>query len=220
MKTENEMIELVKSTGFLPLFYHQDPQISVDIIKALYTAGVRCVEYTNRGASALNNFKIILENRAKHYPDLVLAIGTIHTQKEAQAFIDAGADFLISPFFDQSIADTAYLHKKLWIPGCMTPTEIHIAETAGCQLVKLFPGNVLGPGFVAAIKPLFPSMDFIVTGGVDTTKENLAAWFKAGVVGVGLGSQLFTQQIMDTKNYELLATETKKLIGLVQAFKK
>ena len=62
MKTENEMIELVKSTGFLPLFYHQDPEISVDIIKALYTAGVRCVEYTNRGASALNNFKIILEN--------------------------------------------------------------------------------------------------------------------------------------------------------------
>jgi len=220
MKTENEMIELVKSTGFLPLFYHPDPQISVDIVKSLYTAGVRCVEYTNRGASALNNFKIILENRASHYPDLVLAIGTIQTQKEAEAFIEAGADFLISPFFDQSIADTAYLHKKLWIPGCMTPTEIHAAEAAGCQLVKLFPGNVLGPGFVSAIKPLFPSIHFMVTGGVDTTKENIDAWFKAGVVGVGLGSQLFTKEVMDTKNFELLAAETKKLISLVQAFKK
>ena len=220
MKTENEMIELVKSSGFLPLFYHPDPQISVDIVKSLYTAGVRCVEYTNRGASALNNFKIILENRASHYPDLVLAIGTIQTQKEAEAFIEAGADFLISPFFDQSIADTAYLHKKLWIPGCMTPTEIHAAEAAGCQLVKLFPGNVLGPGFVSAIKPLFPSIHFMVTGGVDTTKENIDAWFKAGVVGVGLGSQLFTKEVMDTKNFELLAAETKKLISLVQAFKK
>ena len=217
MKTENEMIELVKSTGFLPLFYHQDPQISVDIIKALYTAGVRCVEYTNRGASALNNFKIILENRAKHYPDLVLAIGTIHTQTEAQAFIDAGADFLISPFFDQSIADTAYLHKKLWIPGCMTPTEIHSAEAAGCNLVKLFPGNVLGPGFVAAIKPLFPKMQFIVTGGVDTSKENIAEWFKAGVIGVGIGSKLISKELMNAKNYELLKKETTLLLNHIPA---
>ena len=218
MKTENEMIELVKSTGFLPLFYHEDPQFSVDMVKALYAAGVRCIEYTNRGKAALNNFKIILENRVKHYPDLVLAVGTIQTQKEADAFIDVGADFLISPFFDQSIADTAYLHKKLWIPGCMTPTEIHAAEAAGCNLVKLFPGNVLGPGFVSAIKPLFPSIHFIVTGGV--TNENIEAWFKAGVVGVGLGSQLFTKEMMEAKNFELLQGEIKKLIGLVQAFKK
>jgi 2-dehydro-3-deoxyphosphogluconate aldolase / (4S)-4-hydroxy-2-oxoglutarate aldolase len=152
MKTENQMIELVKSLGVLPLFYHQDPNVCVEVVKALYQAGVRCVEFTNRGAAALENFKMILENRKQYYPDLLLAIGTIHTQKEAQAYIDAGADFLISPFFDQAVADTAYLHKKLWIPGCMTPSEIHIAKTAGCELVKLFPGNVLGPGWCRYFK--------------------------------------------------------------------
>ena len=219
MKTENQMIELVKSLGVLPLFYHKDPTVCVAVVKALYQAGVRCVEFTNRGAAAFENFKIILENRKQYYPDLILAIGTIHTQKEAQAYIDAGADFLISPFFDQAIADTAYLHKKLWIPGCMTPTEIHTAETAGCHMVKLFPGNVLGPGYVAAIKPLFPNMHFLVTGGVDTSKENLEAWFKVGVIGVGMGSKLITTAILDSKNYEHIEKETSKLLSLVSSLK-
>lgn len=217
MKTENQMIDFVKSLGVLPLFYHQDAHVCVEVVKALYQAGVRCVEFTNRGAAAFENFKIILENRKQFYPDVVLAIGTIHTQKDAQAYIDAGADFLISPFFDQAIADTAYLHKKLWIPGCMTPTEIHIAEVAGCHLVKLFPGNVLGPGFVTAIKPLFPNMHFLVTGGVGTSKENLEAWFKAGVIGVGMGSKLITTAHMDSKNYDFIEKETSKLITLVRS---
>jgi len=219
MKTENQMIDFVKSLGVLPLFYHQDANVCVEVVKALYQAGVRCVEFTNRGAAAFENFKIILENRKQYYPDLILAIGTIHTQQDAQKYIDAGADFLISPFFDQAVADTAYLHKKLWIPGCMTPTEIHIAEAAGCNLVKLFPGNVLGPGFVSAIKPLFPNMHFLVTGGVDTSKENLEAWFKAGVIGVGMGSKLITTAILDSKNYELIEKETSKLLSLVSSLK-
>jgi len=219
MKTENQMIELVKSLGVLPLFYHQDPNVCVEVVKALYQAGVRCVEFTNRGFAAFENFKIILENRKQYYPDLLLAIGTIHTQKEAQTYIDAGADFLISPFFDQAVADTAYLHKKLWIPGCMTPSEIHTAETAGCELVKLFPGNVLGPGFVSAIKPLFPNLHFLVTGGVDTSKENLEAWFKAGVIGVGMGSKLITKQLMDSNNYDFIEKETSKLLTLIKSIK-
>jgi len=212
MKTENQMIEFVKSLGVLPLFYHQDAHVCVGVVKALYQAGVRCVEFTNRGAEALENFKILLEKRKEHYPDLILAIGTIQKQKEAQAYIDAGADFLISPFFDQSVADTAYLHKKLWIPGCMTPTEIHLAEAAGCNLVKLFPGNLLGPGFVSTIKPLFPKMHFIVTGGVDTSKENIDDWFKAGVIGVGIGSKLISTELMNAKNYEQLEKETTLLL--------
>ena len=217
MKTENEMIEFVKSLGVLPLFYHPDALVCVEVVKTLYQAGVKCVEFTNRGVDAMEIFKILLEKRKEHYPDLILAIGTIHTQKEAQAYIDAGADFLISPFFDQSVADTAYLHKKLWIPGCMTPTEIHSAEAAGCNLVKLFPGNVLGPGFVAAIKPLFPKMQFIVTGGVDTSKENIAEWFKAGVIGVGIGSKLISKELMNAKNYELLKKETTLLLNHIPA---
>jgi len=215
--TEEQMKAYVKKVKLLPLFYHEDITVCKEMVKALYSAGIRCIEFTNRGPKALENFKLLLAHRNENYPDLVLAIGTIQNQKEAQAFIEAGADFLISPFFDQSIADAAYLHKKLWIPGCMTSTEIHMAENAGSDLIKLFPGNVLGPGFVSAIKPLFPSLSFLVTGGVDTSRENLTAWFKAGVVGVGMGSKLMSEELWASKNYAAIELETTKALAIINS---
>jgi len=217
MMTEEQMKAYVKKVKLLPLFYHEDITVCKEMVKALYRAGIRCIEFTNRGPKALENFKLLLAHRNENYPDLVLAIGTIQNQKEAQAFIEAGADFLISPFFDQSIADAAYLHKKLWIPGCMTSTEIHMAENAGSDLIKLFPGNVLGPGFVSAIKPLFPSLSFLVTGGVDTSRENLTAWFKAGVVGVGMGSKLMSEELLASKNYAAIEVETTKALAIINS---
>lgn len=217
--TEDQMNAYVKKVKLLPLFYHDDITVCKEIVKALYTAGIRCIEFTNRGPKALENFKLLLAYRNTNYPDLVLAIGTIQHQKEAEAFIEAGADFLISPFFDQSIADVAYLHKKLWIPGCMTTTEIHMAENAGYDLIKLFPGNVLGSGFVSAIKPLFPSLSFMVTGGVDTSKDNLTAWFKAGVVGVGMGSKLVSEEVLVSKNYTFIESEAAKVLEIINTIK-
>ena len=215
--TEEQMKAYVKKVKLLPLFYHDDIAVCKEIVKALYAAGIRCIELTNRGPKALENLKLLLSHRNTNYPDLVLAIGTIQHQKEAEAFIEAGVDFLISPFFDQSIADIAYLHKKLWIPGCMTPTEIHVAENAGCDLIKLFPGNLLGPGFVRAIKPIFPSLSFLVTGGVDTSKENLTAWFKSGLVGVGMGSKLMSEEVLASKNYAAIETETAKALAIINS---
>jgi 2-dehydro-3-deoxyphosphogluconate aldolase/(4S)-4-hydroxy-2-oxoglutarate aldolase len=217
MMTEDQMKEYVKKVKLLPLFYHDDITVCKEIVKALYAAGIRCIEFTNRGPKALENFKLLLAYRNNQFADLVLAIGTIQNQKEAQAFIEAGADFLISPIFDQSIADAAYLHKKLWIPGCMTPTEIHMAKTAGCDLIKLFPGNLLGPGFVTAIKPLFPSLSFLVTGGVDASKENLTTWFKVGVVAVGMGSKLVNEQVLVSKNYAEIEAQTAKVLAIINA---
>jgi len=217
MMTEDQMKEYVKKVKLLPLFYHDDITVCKEIVKALYAAGIRCIEFTNRGPKALEIFKLLLAYRNNQFADLVLAIGTIQNQKEAQAFIEAGADFLISPIFDQSIADAAYLHKKLWIPGCMTPTEIHMAKTAGCDLIKLFPGNLLGPGFVTAIKPLFPSLSFLVTGGVDASKENLTTWFKVGVVAVGMGSKLVNEQVLVSKNYAEIEAQTAKVLAIINA---
>jgi 2-dehydro-3-deoxyphosphogluconate aldolase/(4S)-4-hydroxy-2-oxoglutarate aldolase len=108
------------------------------------------------------------------------------------------------------------MHKVLWIPGCMTPTEIHVAQKSGATLIKLFPGNVLGPGFVEAIKTLFTGVNFLVTGGVEPTEQNIGTWFKAGVVGVGLGSKLITKDILADKNYKDLEAQTKELVKLIK----
>jgi 2-dehydro-3-deoxyphosphogluconate aldolase/(4S)-4-hydroxy-2-oxoglutarate aldolase len=178
------------------------------------------VEYTNRGEAALDNFEAMKELRDNELPELLLGIGTIKKKKEAKAFIKAGADYIISPGLIEEVAEVTEKEEVLWIPGCMTPTEIITAESLGARLIKLFPGNLLGPGFVSAIKELFPNLLFMPTGGVEVNKENLEAWFRSGVVAVGMGSKLITKEILEKKDYETLTAKTKEALVLVQDAKR
>ena len=218
MEREAALINQIKNEGLLPLFYHDDVTVCENVLQALYNGGVRSVEFTNRGKQALANFTHLVSLKSS-MPGLILGIGTIKTPQDATSFIEAGADFLISPCYDASVADVAYMHKVLWIPGCMTPTEIHVAQKSGATLIKLFPGNVLGPGFVEAIKSLFTGVDFLVTGGVEPTEQNMGTWFKAGVVGVGLGSKLITKDVLANKNFSQLEAQTKELVALVKTIR-
>lgn len=208
------ILNRIISQGVLPLYFHVDVEVSVGVLKALYAAGIRAVEYTNRGEAALENFEALKEVRDNELPELLLGIGTIKRKKEAKAFIKAGADYIISPGMIDEVAETANKEEILWIPGCMTPSEIIRAEEAGARFVKLFPGNLLGPGFVSAVRELFPEVLFMPTGGVEVNKENLSAWFKSGVVAVGMGSKLITKEILDTKSYETLTTKTQEALAL------
>lgn len=220
MDRNEVIIQQLKQQKLLPLFYHADPMVCVEVVKALYAAGIRSVEFTNRGEAALDNFKALITERNNSMKDLLLAVGTIRNEEQAKKFIDAGADFLISPVFDASVCDITYLNKILWIPGCMTPTEIHVAENAGCKFIKLFPGNVLGPSFVSGIKDIFPFIDFMPTGGVDTTKENIEGWFKAGVCAVGMGSKLISKKLMEAKDYTAIESATKEVLEIIASIKK
>ena len=218
MDNQELIIDQICNGGLLPLFYHDDIAICKQVVTALYKGGVRCIEFTNRGKNSLINFKQLIEIKTQ-FPGLLLGIGTIKTGEQATAFIEAGADFLVSPIFDNEIADIAYMNKMAWVPGCMTPTEVHVAQQAGCKLVKLFPGNVLGPGYVEAIMPLFSGMRFVVTGGVDITEESLAKWMKSGVVGVGLGSKLITNTILSTNDYDQLSINTASVVKIMNEIK-
>ncbi len=216
MNTNEIIIQKLKQQKMLPLFYHSDVTVCLGVMNALYAAGIRIIEFTNRGEAAEKNFKAMVEVRNQSMKDLLLSTGTIRTAAQANAFMEAGADFLISPVFDSTVCAAANSHKKLLIPGCMTPTEIHVAENAGCQLVKLFPGNLLGPSFVNAIKELFPAVDFIPTGGVEVNKENLEAWFASGVCAVGMGSKLVSKKMMDAKDFTAIENETSSALQLIQ----
>ena len=220
MESEVQMKQRVKEIGLLPLFYHDEVSVCKAVADALFAAGTQCIEFTNRGPHALENFKALVKLRDEKMKGLMMAVGTIKSGKEAQQFIDAGADVLISPVFDKGVCDTAYLNKILWIPGCTTPTEIHVAQQAGCDMIKLFPGNVLGPGFVEAIMPLFSGIDFTITGGVEPTKENIGAWFRAGVKIVGMGSKLISKKLMEAKDYASIESATREVLALIQAVKK
>lgn len=206
------ILTLLQKQKVLPLFYHADAEVCKGVVEALYHGGIRLIEFTNRGSEALARFTELSSLCKQSYPDMRLAVGTIASGKDAEDFIKAGADVLISPFWDDEVAVVAKNAGVLWIPGCMTPTEIHHAVQEGIQLIKLFPGNVLGPGFVEAILPLFPGIHFVVTGGVDATAVSVKQWLNAGVVAAGLGSKLITGEVMQQKQFSLLQEKVASLL--------
>jgi 2-dehydro-3-deoxyphosphogluconate aldolase/(4S)-4-hydroxy-2-oxoglutarate aldolase len=155
-----------------------------------------------------------------HYPELMLGIGTIMDAATTKKFLDAGADFIISPILKPEMAVVCQEHNKHWIPGCATLTEIVTARDLGAEVIKVFPGSVLGPGFVSAITPVVPGLNLMITGGVEPTQENLSAWFKAGAMCVGLGSQLFTKEILEKKDWSALQARVSDALQVIQGLKK
>ncbi len=190
MSQVQKITDAIKTQGILPLYFNPDETLSIEVLKAIYRAGIRAVEYTNRGEAALKNFTAMVAERNANMKDLLMGVGTIKNLAQSKAYQAAGADFLVSPGFVPEVAADAVKNDIFYAPGCMTPTEIIAAENAGIRFIKLFPGNMLGPEFMSTIKEIFPGLLFMPTGGVDTTKENIEAWFKSGVCAVGMGSKL------------------------------
>ncbi|MFT3825371.1 MAG: bifunctional 4-hydroxy-2-oxoglutarate aldolase/2-dehydro-3-deoxy-phosphogluconate aldolase [Chitinophagaceae bacterium] len=220
MNNPQAIIDLIVEQKMLPLYYHPDRETSIGVLKALYAAGVKTVEYTNRGEAAIENFMAMRKLVDAEMPGMKLGIGTIKTVSDAENYIAAGADYIIAPVVNPDVAAVVQKAGLLWIPGCLTPTEIFTAETHGAKLVKIFPGSVVGPSYISAIKELFPKLLFMPTGGVDTTADNIMAWFDSGVVAVGMGSKLLTKTLLENKNYATVTSKTKEVMALIEAVKK
>ncbi|MFM9074141.1 MAG: bifunctional 4-hydroxy-2-oxoglutarate aldolase/2-dehydro-3-deoxy-phosphogluconate aldolase, partial [Bacteroidota bacterium] len=201
MHNQEQVSAAIIQQGMLPLYFNADAHKSVAVMRAIYQAGIRAMEYTNRGAAAYENFKLMVEVRNLELKDLMLGVGTIKTMPDAGKFMDAGADFLVSPGLVKNIARFAVINKFFYAPGCMTPSEINSAENIGIKFIKLFPGNLLGPEFLSSIREIFPALHVMPTGGVEPTAESIGAWFKAGVSAVGMGSKLVSKKLMETDDY-------------------
>lgn len=213
------IVETLKRTGLVPLFSTDSLQDAIHIVEAAYAGGMRVVEFTNRTANALEVFKGLIAERER-YPELIIGIGTVMDSATTHSYIKAGADFIISPILKPSMAQACRQYGKLWVPGCATLTEIVTAKELGAELIKVFPGSVLGPGFLSAIMPVVPGLQLMVTGGVEPNEKNLSAWFGAGAMCVGLGSQLFTKEIVSTKNWSALTPKVAEALQLIQQIKK
>ena len=219
MEKKQAILSLIPEQGILPLYFYKDTTVSIEVLKALYAAGIRAVEYTNRGEAALTNFKEMRKVCDSELKGMYLGIGTIKNGEMAQTFIDAGTDYIICPGLVESVAAVADKNNMLWVPGCMTPSEIIKAETLGAKMIKLFPGNILGPGFLSAIKEIFPGLLFMPTGGVELDKDNIAGWYKAGVCAVGMGSKLITKQLLESKNYQQITAATIEALAIIKSIK-
>lgn len=184
-------IDILLTHPLVPVFYNPDLEICKSVLTASYNGGVRVFEFTNRGENALSVFTELAKFSKENYSDLLIGIGTIADGVAAQNFIDAGADFVVQPFTTPEVGEVCKKNNIPWIPGTMTVTEIQNATVLGAEIVKIFPGNVLGSAYIKALRGPLPKTKIMVTGGVEPTEESIEEWFSAGVNAVGLGSQLF-----------------------------
>jgi 2-dehydro-3-deoxyphosphogluconate aldolase / (4S)-4-hydroxy-2-oxoglutarate aldolase len=200
--TKDILYQKMAEKPLVPLFYHPDLEFAIDILEACYRGGVRVFEYTNRGEGADKLFAKLVERTRTQMPEMAIGIGTIFNAKEAQHFIDLDADFIIQPIADEGVANICNKNNIAWMPGTMTITEIYKAQQLGADIVKLFPGNIVGPDFLKALKGPMPASKVIVTGGVEPTENSIKTWIGAGAYALGLGSQLFTKKALAEKDFQ------------------
>lgn len=214
--TRTEVANIMKETGLLPLFYHHDIALGKKVIKACYDGGARLLEFTARGDFAFEVFSELNKFAIKECPDMVMGVGSITDAGAASMFLQMGANFVVTPSLREDIAMVCNRRKVLWSPGCATLTEINRAEELGCEIIKLFPGGVYGPGFVKAVKGPQPWTRIMPTGGVSTDENNLRAWFDAGVDCVGMGSKLISKDILSNENFAELEQLVKDTLSLIR----
>jgi 2-dehydro-3-deoxyphosphogluconate aldolase/(4S)-4-hydroxy-2-oxoglutarate aldolase len=217
--TKQELYDKIEQTPIVPLFTHSDSSVAKSVLKACYDGGIRVFEFTNRGVEAPTIFAKLIEFCEKECPDLVLGIGTRYDAKQASEFIQMGADFMLQPFTTPEVGEICGKHDVPWMPGTMTLTEIRNAEVLGAKIVKIFPGNVVGPGFVKAIKGPMPHSKIMVTGGVEPTHESMKSWFDAGAAVVGMGSQLFPPALIAKQDYQSISNTISDLIHIYKGLK-
>ncbi len=210
--TKEEIVSLILEKPLVPVYYNADADVTKNVILACYEAGIRAFEFTNRGENAINVFSKIQPFVKQNCPGMILGIGTIVDAETAEKYIALGADFVVQPGTTHEVGNVCKKHNVAWVPGVMTPTEIYSALSLGANMVKIFPGNVVGSAYVKALRGPMPNVKIMVTGGVEPTESSLKEWFGAGANAVGLGSQLFK----DMNDIEIFKTKVKGLFSFIQ----
>ncbi len=214
-----EVADVMKQTGLVPLFYNSDLEIGKKVIQACYDGGARLLEFTARGDFAHEVFGELNKYVLKHMPEMIMGVGSVTDAASASRFMALGANFIVTPVLREDIAIVCNRRKVLWSPGCGSLTEICRAEELGCEIVKLFPGGIYGPGFVKAIKGPQPWTSIMPTGGVSPTQENLEGWFNAGVTCVGMGSKLIAKDANGHYNLEKITADVRSALAIIDRLK-
>lgn len=217
--TRLQVAQQMATSGFVPLFYNNDISVCKEVLKACYEGGARLLEFTSRGDFAHEVFCELSKYATKDLPGMILGVGSVTDAASASLYMQMGANFVVTPVLREDIAIVCNRRKVLWSAGCGSLSEIARAEELGCEIVKLFPGEMYGPQFIKAIKGPQPWTSIMPTGGVSTDADNLKSWFDAGAYCVGIGSHLISKDIINNKDYEGLRIKIKDTCQIIENIK-
>lgn len=210
------VLEKMRSTGVVPVFYNNDIEIVRKVVMACYAGGIRVFEFTNRGDFAHEVFADLVRFASAECPDMAVGAGSIVDPATAALYMQLGAAFIVGPMFNPEIAKVCNRRRVLYSPGCGTVTEVSVAQEAGCDLCKVFPGEILGPSFVKSLMAPLPWSLVMVTGGVEPTEESIASWMKAGTCCVGMGSKLFPSEKIKSGDWDYITKKCNEALAYVE----
>ncbi len=215
--TRLEVLNTIVQTGLVPVFYHQDIEVAKKVAQAVAEGGCRLLEFTNRGDFAPWVFRELAEYLAKASPNIILGVGSVIDAPTASLYLASGANFVVGPVLNPEVARLCNRRKVSYSPGCGSASEISEAEELGVEICKIFPGDsVGGPNFVKAILGPCPWTRLMPTGGVETTKESITAWFKAGIAAAGIGSNLIRKEWVSAGDYAAITAKTAEVLGWIR----
>jgi 2-dehydro-3-deoxyphosphogluconate aldolase / (4S)-4-hydroxy-2-oxoglutarate aldolase len=210
-------LQTMLDVGVVPTFTPVDLPAAKRVVSACSDAGAPVIEVMNRGEGTLAVFRDLVIWAKAEVPDVVLGAGTIYDAPTAAMFVDAGANFVVSPILNPSLARFCNRRRVPYLPGCGTATEISDAESLGAEIIKLFPAAAIdGAAFIKGI--LGPSpMSRIMPTNVLATAEATRKWFEAGAACLGIGAHLLSRDLQSDPNPSALAEAVLTYMGWVQA---
>ena len=211
-----QVLTAMEQTGMVPVFYNADIEVAKKVLKACYEGGVRAFEFTNRGAFAQAVFGELVKYANKELPGMIVGIGSVVDPGTAALYLQLGANFVVGPLFNPEVAPVCNRRLVPYCPGCGSVSEVGKAQELGCDLCKVFPGDVLGPKFVKGLRAPMPWSRLMVTGGVKPEKENLKGWFDAGVTCVGMGSNLFPKEVIAAGEWAKITTLCSDALAIIK----
>jgi 2-dehydro-3-deoxyphosphogluconate aldolase/(4S)-4-hydroxy-2-oxoglutarate aldolase len=216
-KDRMAVLTALMDQGVVPVFYHPDEEVCVNVIQACANGGAKCIEFTNRGDFASHVFLNVTRHFADADPSVIMGVGSIVDAPTAGLYIANGAKFVVGPLLNPDVAKVCNRRKIPYSPGCGSATEIGYAEELGCEIVKVFPGTqVGGPEFVKAVLGPMPWTRIMPTGGVDPDEASLKAWFGAGIVAAGIGSKLITKEALEARDWAGIEAKVRETVLLIR----
>jgi 2-dehydro-3-deoxyphosphogluconate aldolase/(4S)-4-hydroxy-2-oxoglutarate aldolase len=204
--------EIIERVGLIPVLRAKSVAQGRAVVDAMIAGGVTIVEVTMTVPGAIN---LLNELRNQYSPkDLLLGSGTVTTADQAQATIDAGAEFVVSPSLHLDVVRVTKANRKISCPGALTPTEVITAWNAGADYVKIFPCSAVGgASYLKSLLAPFPHLKLIPTGGV--TLQTAESFIKAGARALGVGSDLVNLAAVDAGHAETITETARAYLKLI-----
>ncbi|MGC3947251.1 MAG: hypothetical protein QM762_22515 [Chryseolinea sp.] len=214
--SKKDVLVRFRDSGVIPVFYHPDMDVLLRIVSICYSSGLRVFEFMHQRDNRGLRFFRHLTDQLDQFPDIMLGVGTVLDATMTERYIEAGAQFIASPFLRPDMGRACNERDVLWMPGCATVEEADEAVDLNASAISVLPGNILGHEFIAPIARRHPELALLPSGISDLRENSLARWFESGALAVKIGPQIFTKENLSAGDWTSIKKDLTDLLHRVK----